>query len=248
MPPDVIVPAWGIPENVRALQTTRHGGVSRGPWAALNLGDHVGDDPAAVAANRASLRSLLPAEPAWLRQVHGTVAVDAAEAAEMPGADASWTRRPGVVCAVMTADCLPVLLCDREGSVVAAAHAGWRGLLAGVIESTIAAMGAAPANLLAWLGPAIGPDAFEVGDEVRDAFLAADAGAAEAFVPVRAGKWLCDLPSLARRRLAATGVTAVAGGDECTVADAGRYFSYRRDGTTGRMASLIWLETPAAGV
>ena len=242
MAPEVFVPDWAAPANVRALQTTRRGGVSGGPWASLNLGDHVGDDPAAVSANRAALRALLPAEPAWLRQVHGTVAVDAAPGPETPEADAAWSRRPGRVCVVMTADCLPVLLCDRRGTVVAAAHAGWRGLLAGVLESTVAAMRAPPGELLAWLGPAIGRRRFEVGEEVRNAFAAREAGAAAAFAPHGPGKWLCDLGELARRRLRGIGVTAVAGGDACTVEDGERYFSYRRDGKTGRMATLIWLE------
>jgi YfiH family protein len=243
------VPPWEVPPNVRALQTTRLGGVSRGPWSSLNLGDHVGDDPGAVAANRHAVRSLLPTEPVWLQQVHGTVAVDVAHGAKMPEADAAWTRRPGCVCVVMTADCLPVLLCDRAGSVVAAAHAGWRGLLAGVLESTVSAMGVAPGELMVWLGPAIGPGRFEVGDEVRAAFAARDAASGTCFRPGGVpGKWLCDLPALARRRLAGCGVHEVAGGDECTVEDRERYFSFRRDGTTGRMATMIWLDAPAAGV
>jgi YfiH family protein len=246
---EVFVPCWAAPANVRTLQTTRRGGVSRGPWASLNLGDHVGDEPGAVAANRAAVRCLLPAEPAWLRQVHGTVAVDAAPGGKMPEADAAWTRRPDRVCVVMTADCLPVLFCDRAGSVVAAAHAGWRGLLAGVLESTVAAMGVAPAELLAWLGPAIGPHRFEVGDEVRAAFAARDTHAGACFRPgARPGKWLCDLPALARQRLAACGVRDVTGSDECTVDQPDRYFSFRRDGTTGRMATMIWLEARDAGV
>ena len=249
MQPEAFVPRWAVPPNVRALQTTRLGGVSCGPWASLNLGDHVGDDPGAVAANRAAVRSLLPAEPAWLRQVHGTVAVDAGQGSKMDEADAAWTRQPDCVCVVMTADCLPVLFCDRSGSVVAAAHAGWRGLLAGVLESTVVATGVAPGELLAWLGPAIGPRRFEVGDEVRTAFVARDADADNCFRPGgSSGKWLCDLPSLARRRLAACGVADVTGSDECTVDDPERYFSFRRDGTTGRMATMIWLDVPAAGV
>ena len=172
--PDFIVPDWPAPAHVRALQTTRIGGCSPAPWASFNLGDHVGDDPARVAANRTALRRLLPGEPCWLRQVHGTVAVDVGKVAEMTAADAAWTARPGTVCAVMTADCLPVLFCDRAGTTVAAAHAGWRGLAAGVLEAAIVAMNVAPGELLAWLGPAIGPANFEVGDEVRAAFLAHD--------------------------------------------------------------------------
>lgn len=242
MPPaELSVPAWPAPANVRAVQTTRRGGVSREPYASLNLGDHVGDDPAAVAANRARLSATLPAEPFWTRQVHGITVADADADPIGVEADAAVARRPGRVCAVMTADCLPVLLCDRGGSVVAAAHAGWRGLCAGVIEATIAAMRVPPDEILAWLGPAIGPQAFEVGDEVRAAFLAHDAAATAAFAAHGPGKWLADIWRLARQRLAAAGVNAVSGGGLCTVADRDRFFSYRRDGVTGRMATCIWL-------
>jgi len=238
-----IVPDWPAPAAVRALSTTRAGGVSLAPYASLNLGAHVGDDPARVAENRARLRRLLPAEPRWLNQVHGSAVVDAAAVAGLPDADAAFSRKPGAVCVVMTADCLPVLLCDRAGTVVAAAHAGWRGLHGGVVEATVAAMGVAPGELIAWLGPAIGPQAFEVGGEVRAAFVAADGRAEAAFRPAaQAGKWLADLYLLARQRLAALGVSAVHGGDCCTVGEADRFFSYRRDGVTGRMASLIWLD------
>lgn len=254
---DFIVPDWAAPANVRALVTTRVGGVSTGPYASLNLGDHVGDEGTAVAANRALLRRELPAEPVWLRQVHGTHCVDAASAA--PGsedveADASVAFAPNIVCVVLTADCLPLLLCDAAGTVVAAAHAGWRGLAAGVIESTVAAMAGSSnkhGELLAWLGPAIGPRAFEVGDEVRAAFIAHDGESASAFAPHGAGKWLCDIYALARQRLAALGVHRVAGptgissghADFCTYTEHERFFSYRRDGATGRMASCIWLDS-----
>ena len=234
---------WPAPARVRTLVTTRDGGVSLAPYASLNLGQHVGDDPAAVAENRARLRACLPAEPFWLNQVHGIGVQEAcADAPDVPpDADAGLTRQPGVVCAVMTADCLPVLLTDRSGSVVAAAHAGWRGLCNGIIEATIARM-AVPANdILAWLGPAIGPDAFEVGPEVRAAFMAHDPTAASAFAAIPDGKYLADIYLLARQRLNACGVTDVHGGDACTVTERERYFSYRRDGRTGRMASLIWL-------
>ncbi len=241
--PGLLTPDWPAPPGVRALQTLRVGGCSPAPWDSFNLGDHVGDDPARVAANRAALRRRLPVEPAWLRQVHGTVAVDAAKCPENAEADAAYARQPGVVCAVMTADCLPVLFCDRAGSVVAAAHAGWRGLAAGVLEATIAALGVPAGELLAWLGPAIGPAAFEVGDEVRAAFVAADPAAAAAFAPHAPGKWLADLPQLARRRLQAAGVGWIGGGEICTWADPASYFSYRRDGITGRMATLVWLES-----
>jgi hypothetical protein len=236
---DLILPNWPAPLTVRACATTRTGGVSTGPYASLNLGDHVGDDPAHVAENRARLRRELglPAEPLWLTQVHG-IAVAEGQGAD---ADASVAFGPGTVCTVMTADCLPLLLCDRAGTRVAAVHAGWRGLLAGVIEAAVARLDTSGAELLVWLGPAIGPDAFEVGDEVRAAFVAEDAAAAAAFRPSPAGRWLADIYALARRRLARCGVNAVYGGELCTYHDAERFYSYRRDGVTGRMASLIWL-------
>lgn len=236
----MIHPEWPAPARVRAFMTTRHGGVSEGAWASLNLGDHVGDDPRHVAANRARLATHLPALPHWLRQVHGVRVIAAGGTAAE--ADAAFTTCPGRVCAVLTADCLPVLLCDRAGSVVAAAHAGWRGLADGVLEATVAAMAVAPGEIFAWLGAAIGPAAFEVGDEVRQAFVARHAVAQGAFV--RAGdKWRADLYALARVRLAAAGVAEVYGGGLCTHSDAENFFSYRRDGVTGRMASLIWLAT-----
>lgn len=240
-----IEPDWPAPPNVRALVTTRHGGVSRGPYSSMNLGTHVGDDPEAVAANRAILRQRLPAEPRWLDQVHG-IDVAVGEAVRgVPQADASVARTPGVVLAVMTADCLPVLLCDRAGSMVGIAHAGWRGLVGGVIEATLAAMQAEPGDVLAWLGPAIGPASFEVGGEVRDAAVAAQTAATRAFAPCAPGKWLADLYALARLRLERAGVRSTSGGNFCTVHDAERFYSFRRDRTTGRMASLIWLGSPA---
>jgi len=238
---DSLTPDWPAPANVHALSTTRNGGVSTPPYASLNLGDHVGDDPQAVARNRALLRQQLPAGPLWLKQVHTTVVATADTATGIPEADASVARSHNKVCAVLTADCLPLLLCDRQGTVVAAAHAGWRGLAEGVIEATVKAMHADPADLLAWLGPAIGPDAFEVGDEVRAIFLAADDAAANAFTPHGDGKWLADLYLLARLRLSRCGVGHVSGGEHCTFREENRFFSYRRDQTTGRMASLIWL-------
>jgi YfiH family protein len=239
-------PDWSIPANVRALQTTRIGGVSGAPWDSFNLGDHVGDAPDAVAANRALLRRMLPGDPFWLTQVHGTVAVDLDKRPKINQGDAAYSRQPGNVCAVMTADCLPVLFCDQQGSVVAAAHAGWRGLLAGVLESAVGAMRVDPGNILAWLGPAIGPARFEVGREVRDAFVAGNAAAGLAFAPFAGdGKWLCDIYLLARQRLQRMGITAISGGEACTLSEGDRFFSYRRDGVTGRMASLIWLERAA---
>lgn len=239
--PVFLFPDWPAPAPVRALVTTRAGGVSRGSYAGLNLATHVGDEPAAVAANRKLLRVHLPAEPRWLTQVHGVSCVAAESAPLNVEADASATGVAGVVCAVLTADCLPLLLCDDRGTAVAAVHAGWRGLAEGVIEAAICAMGLPAERLLVWLGPAIGPTAFEVGDDVRAAFLARDAGAAAAFLP-REGKWHCDLYALARRRLAAAGVRRVFGGGLCTLSDAGRFYSFRRDGAaSGRMASLVWL-------
>jgi len=240
-PLEWIEPDWPAPRRVRALVSTRRGGSSVGAFASLNLGTRVGDDPRAVAENRARVRAALPAEPVWLRQVHRLDVVDAARAEADATADAAFTRTPGVVCAIQVADCLPVLFCDRDGTTVAAAHAGWRGLSAGVLERTVAALEAPPDKLLAWLGPAIGPTAFEVGVDVFDTFTATDPQAADAFRPLRAGKWLADLYALARRRLARAGMHAVYGGGLCTVSDPVRFFSYRRDRVTGRQAAFIWL-------
>ena len=237
--PDWITPDWPAPPNVRALITTRSGGVSHGPYSSMNPADHVGDDLQAVTQNRTLLRSQCPSEPFWLTQVHGDVV---AQAGIGPvEADACIARVPKQVCVVLTADCLPVLFCAADGSVVGAAHAGWRGLCTGVLERTVAAMGVPGQHILAYLGPAIGPRAFEVGAEVREAFMALDNAAADAFVPHANGKYLADLYLLARQRLAKIGVTQVYGGGECTYHDAERFFSYRRDGATGRMASLVWI-------
>jgi len=244
-PRDWIVPAWPAAPHVRSLITTREGGVSGGAHGSFNLGLSAGDDAAAVHANRALLRAHLPQEPKWLRQVHGARAVRADGLTEIPDADASVARNAGTVCAVMIADCLPVLLCDKRGGVVGIAHAGWRGLSSGVVENTVQAMGVAPEALIAYLGPAIGPAAFEVGADVRDAFVVADPVASAAFTPQREGKWLADLFQLARRRLARCGVQQVFGGGLCTYGDPARFYSYRRDKTTGRMAALIWLESGA---
>lgn len=237
-----LVPDWPVPATVRAIVTTRAGGVSAGPWASFNLAAHVGDDPAAVAENRRRLRAALelPSEPSWLTQVHGH------EVAHLPGplpeaADAAVAFERGPVCAVLVADCLPVFLASRNGDRIGVAHAGWRGLAAGVIEATVAALGCDPARLVAWLGPAIGPQAFEVGEEVRAAFTARDPDAAIQFRPGRAGRWLADLTALARRRLVECGIASVHGGGTCTVSDPARFYSYRRDGVTGRVAALAWL-------
>ena len=241
---ELIRPDWPAPPWVHACTTTRLGGISTGVYAALNLGDHVGDEPHRVARNRTLVRTTLdlPSEPVWLTQVHGCEVIEIGPAAP-PGhtADAAIARRPGAVCAVMTADCLPLLVCNRRGHSVAAVHAGWRGLAAGVIESTLAALDEAPADLLAWLGPAIGPTAFEVGPEVREALLAADPAVASAFQPGTDDRWLADLFALARARLMRAGVTQIFGGGDCTWSAPDRFFSFRRDGVTGRMASLIWM-------
>ncbi|WP_087019082.1 purine nucleoside phosphorylase YfiH [Thaumasiovibrio subtropicus] len=240
---DWIVPEWPAPRNVRALSTTRSGGVSKAPYSSFNLGVHVGDDLMKVEENRRQLGLSLPSSPYWLNQIHSTHVIDLSNAAFAdgpPDADASYTSQRETVALVMTADCLPVLFCDQSGSEVAAAHAGWRGLVDGVLENTVATFSAPAKEILAWLGPAIGPQEFEVGSEVRDAFIAFDAKAALAFTP-KGEKWLADIYLLARQRLEALGVSAIYGGNWCTVSDAQRFFSYRRDGRTGRQASMIWL-------
>lgn len=238
-----IEPEWPAPRNVRAAATTRAGGVSQGAFASLNLAMHVGDDPAAVAENRRRLRDALqlPAEPAWLNQVHGNEVVEALPRASVPTADASVAKRAGQVCVVMTADCLPVLFCNRQGTRVAAAHAGWRGLAGGVLTQTVRALGADPQDLLAWLGPAIEQPAFEVGDEVRERFLALSSMHGPAFARNSKGRWQADLYRLARGELERLGITQVYGGTLQCHADAERFFSYRRESKTGRMASLVWM-------
>src|SRR3989338_2481637 len=237
-----IVPEWPAPPGVKALQTTRKGGVSASPYDTLNLGEHVSDAPLAGARNRMLLNTLLPSEPVWLEQVHGTTVANADAADCRVQADACIARYRGSVCVVMTADCLPVLLCDKQGSVVGAAHAGWKGLAAGVIEATVQAMNSAPQNMMAWLGPAISQDAFEVGEEVRAAFVTAHPQAVSAFAAGQSGKWLADIYALARMRLNALGITQIYGGNYCTYRESDHFFSYRRDGATGRMGTFIWLE------
>lgn len=237
-----IIPDWPAPKNVRSLQTTRVGGVSAAPYDGFNLGDHVGDVPQVVAHNRQLLASLMPSEPVWLQQVHGTAVADADSAGCLIQADACVARQRGSVCVVMTADCLPILLCDQDGTVVGAAHAGWKGLAAGVIEATVQAMGVEPHKLLVWFGPAISQRAFEIGEEVRATFIAHHAQAAEAFLPAADGKWLADIYLLARQRLHAMGVTRIYGGEHCSYNEPESFFSYRRDGVTGRMGTFIWLE------
>jgi len=226
---------------VRALITTRSGGVSTGKFASLNLSMRVGDDPQCVASNRAILRACLPSEPAWVKQVHGTAVIEAARAAPDAEADGVVAHHTGMVCAVMTADCLPVLLTDRAGKSVGIAHAGWRGLAGGIVENVVLAMDEPPRDLIAYVGPGIGARCYEVGEDVRKAFVDRDPAAARSFAPRQNGKYLVDLYGLARQRLAAAGVAEVHGGEFCTASEE-RFFSFRRDRTTGRMASLIWLE------
>ena len=249
---DLIFPDWLAPPNVKAFFTTRSGGVSAHPYGSLNLGAHVGDAPLDVAENRRRVRELLPAAPLWLNQTHGVnvIVADAFGASIAPPleADAAVSETKNSVCAVLVADCLPVLFCVDDGSRVGAAHAGWRGLHGGVLERTVAAMGVKPAQMMAWLGPAIGADAFEVGGDVFAAFTSgsregADADA-DAFRPIaeKPDKYFADIYTLARRRLHRAGVTKIFGGQFCTVNERERFFSYRRDGQTGRMAALIWLE------
>jgi YfiH family protein len=238
-----IEPDWPAPGHVRVLSTLRGGGTSVGPYASLNLAGHVGDDPQSVAANRVLLREAahLPGEPLWLEQVHGADVVRHDGVSSPRRADAAFAADAGRVCAVMTADCLPVVFTDRHGTRVAVAHAGWRGLLGGVLEAAAGALGSAPGDLLAWLGPAIGPDAFEVGEEVRAGFVQRWPEAARCFRPNERGRQMADLYELARIALACGGVAAVYGGGWCTHRDASRFYSFRRDGTTGRMATLAWI-------
>lgn len=241
--PDWITPQWPAPPNVRALVTTRRGGFSVGPYAGLNLALHVDDDPEAVRRNRELLvrAAGLPSEPIWLQQVHGARVWCEGPAMPPPVADACVSRRAAQVCAILTADCLPVLFCDQQGACVGAAHAGWRGLLGGVLGATVAAMNVPPQRLLAWLGPAIEPAAFEVGNEVRERFVACNAAHARAFEANARGRWQADLYALARTELHGLGVQQVYGGGFATYGEAERFYSYRRDKRTGRMAALIWL-------
>ena len=239
-----IVPDWPAPANVKAIATTRCGGNSAGPYQGLNLGNHVGDDPEVVLQNRQWLQQQLGLDtaPVWLNQTHSIDVVNLEQpSAEAVDADGSYTVQKHLPCVVMTADCLPVILCDRQGTQVAAVHAGWRGLVDGIIEQAIAQFSVPGSEIMAWLGPAIGPQVFEVGGEVREQFLAHDPAAAEGFQP-HGEKWLADLYLLARQRLASASVTDVFGGDRCTFSYAERFYSYRRDGVTGRQATLIWLE------
>lgn len=241
----LLLPHWPAPASVRAATTTRLGGCSQLLYSGFNLATHVGDSAETVQHNRNELMSVLglPSAPVWLNQVHSDVVINASEFANDVDADASYTRDHNTVCTVMTADCLPALFCDRAGTVVAAAHAGWRGLAAGILEKTVAAMACDPEQVLVWLGPAIGPSAFEVGADVREAFVSQHGAAEQAFTAHTNDTWLANIYMLARIHLQAAGVAHFFGGDYCTYTDAQRFFSYRRDGTTGRMASLIWLDS-----
>jgi YfiH family protein len=245
---EIIVPDWPVVSAVRACTTTRIGGSSEGAFEGFNLGNRAGDRPQNVRENRALLhrQMRLPAEPCWLWQLHSTRVVDVATPGADESADAAWTQTPGTVCAVMSADCLPVLFADRAGRCVAAAHAGWRGLLDGVLEAVVDALPVDPGQLMAWLGPAIGPAAFEVGADVRDPFCALDRDNASCFQATgKPGKWLANLPELARVHLRQLGITSFYGVDRCTYTEAEYFFSYRREGAkSGRMATLIWLEEP----
>jgi YfiH family protein len=238
---DWLIPDWPAPAGIKSCVTTRHGGVSVAPYDSFNLGDHVDDDPSAVAANRLRLTSELHIEAAWLKQVHG-VAVAEADPTQVVEADASWSATPGIACTIMTADCLPALFCNRAGTRVAAAHAGWRGLASGVLEAAAESLQVAPGEILVWLGPAIGQPSFEVGAEVREAFISSHPQTEEAFIPSKnPGRFMADIYALARLRLAACGITAVYGGGFDTVTDP-RFYSYRQSARNGRFASLIWIE------
>lgn len=238
----IITPSWPAPDNVHAYTTTRSGGVSGPPYHSLNLAHHVGDKPEAVLENRIRLhRSLsLPSEPSWLEQVHGKEVISANKGQGQRG-DASIASKPGPVCAILTADCLPLLLCDRQGTRVAAVHVGWRGLAAGIIKATVSVLQVPGENLLAWLGPAIGPKVFEVGTEVKQIFLNQNRRSASAFRTHGQNRWLADIYQLARLHITSLGIRSIYGGQYCTVTDPDRFYSYRRDGKTGRMATLIWL-------
>ncbi|MEN1729681.1 MAG: peptidoglycan editing factor PgeF [Pseudomonadota bacterium] len=240
---DPIEPAWPVASPVRALTTTRAGGVSEGPWASLNLGTACGDAPAAVAENRRRLTESLPSAPCWLRQVHGCRLIHARDWVEGIEADAIWTDQPEQVCAILSADCLPVLIADREGEWVAAVHAGWRGLAAGILERVVDSLPSRPSSMVAWIGPSIGSQAYEVDAPVRNAMLALDSALAGCFEATRSGHWEADLQAMAWQRLSVSGVDDIVDAKLCTASDAARFYSHRRDqGRSGRQATLIWLE------
>jgi YfiH family protein len=240
----IITPNWPAPSNIHAFTTTRQGGYSLSPYDSFNLGDHVGDDEQAVQKNRNLLKVVqaLPNEPAWLSQYHSTRAVRIDDAYQICSADASYTTEINKVCVVLTADCLPLLVCNQEGSEIAAIHAGWRGLADGVIESTIEKLLSDSKDLLVWLGPAASGAVYEVGSEVRDLFLQEDSKAETGFTETKPNRYLMDIYHLARQRLYNLGINAIYGGEHCTISQEALFYSYRRDGATGRMASLIWIE------
>ena len=246
--PLLIEPDWPAPANVKALQTTRLGGVSLGSYESLNLGGHVADNELHVEQNRRRLAEHLPNPPLWLQQIHGTAVVNELQALNQPEADGAYTKEVNQVCAVMTADCLPVLFCNESGTQVAAVHAGWRGLAAGILEKTLNTFDCVNETILVWLGPAIGPSAFEVGLPVYEAFCQGQAEALDCFKKLKnegvqgEDKWHADLYSLARLRLKKAGIQQIYGGEECTFTNEAHFFSYRRDGETGRMATCIWLQ------
>lgn len=240
---NILTPDWPAPKHVRAYTTTRLNGFSHDPYASFNLGDHVGDDHENVLQNRTYLKKILnlPTDPIWLNQIHSTDIFNVDRDVKPQSADGSYTSHKNIVCAVLTADCLPILLCDQSGTQIAAVHAGWRGLAAGVIESALNSFNPTDKKIIAWIGPAIGQAFYEVGDDVRDKFLEIDADAGKAFQPYKQSKWLANMNLLARQRLEKSGVSEIFGGDLCTFQDSERFFSFRRDGKTGRMASLIWI-------
>jgi len=246
MTPTIIQPNWPAPPQVKSFTTTRQGGYSQSPYNELNLGFHVGDDPHHVSQNRSLLKNHLPQEPFWLEQTHSDIALEALSTFQEnpPTGDASYTHHPHTVCCVLTADCLPILLCNEEGTQVAAIHGGWRGLAKGILEKTILQMNIPPHHLMAWLGPAIGPQQYEVGIEVYDAFLQKNSLHEKAFLPQGEKKWLANLYLLATQQLNQLGIQRVYGGEYCTFSNHDLFFSHRREGTTGRMASCIWLEAP----
>lgn len=240
---NILTPDWPVPKHIKAFTTTRLNGFSNDPYASFNLGDHVGDNHEHVLQNRDSLKKILnlPAEPLWLNQTHSTDIFNVDHDIKPQNADGSYTASKNIVCAVLTADCLPILLCDQSGRQIAAVHAGWRGLAAGVIESALNCFNHSDEKIIAWIGPAIGQTFYEVGDDVRDKFLEINADFAKGFQPYKQSKWLANMNLLARQRLEKAGVSAIYGGNLCTFSDAERFFSFRREGKTGRMASLIWI-------
>lgn len=241
---EYITPDWPAPPSIKALTTTRHGGMSHSPFHTFNLADHVGDEPDRVATNRHLLHKKfsLPTQPIWLNQTHSTHIIDAATVTGIPTADASYSNKPNVVCAVLSGDCLPLLICDKAATVVSAIHAGWKGLANGVIENTINTLPVKPSDLLVWLGPAIGDQVYEVGWNVVSAFTQHDPAAIDVFVPLDSTHWLANLYALARMRLSRLGVTQIYGGNHCTYTEKNLFYSFRREGITGRMATLIWRE------